>query len=310
MKSIKNAKNRYRVSSIVFCTLALAVPVAHWLFMTLLQNGGTIFLAFKEFSMEKGDFVWVGFKNFAVMPRLLFSSTNEFPIALRNSLYFFFLNNFIILPLSVFCAILCFKRMPFGNVFRVIFFLPTIISPVVLAMVYSFAFDTSVGFIPKLLTSMGLENIIPVHGFLADEGTAMPLLLFYCLWIGIGGSIILVTGAISKIPDHLFELDRMYGLGLVKETFYVILPLIGSTVSILFLQGLGVILGFYMPSMLITGGAGKTTTIGLFTIQLVRGSQSNYGFASALSIVSVLIMSPIILICKFGVEKLFPAYEY
>lgn len=308
--ALKKTKNRYRRSCIVFCVLALALPVAHFVFMVCLQNIGTITLAFQDFSMDSGKFEWVGFKNFAVMPRILFSSHNDFPIALRNSLYFFLLNNFLILPLSVLCAILCFKRMPLGNVFRVIFFLPTIISPVILAMVYSFAFDSSVGFVTKLLEAIGLGKIVPMHGFLADDSTAMPLLLVYCVWIGIGGSIILVTGAITKIPDHLFELNRMYGLGLLKEVWYVILPLIGSTVSLLFLQGLGVILGFYMPSLLITGGQGKTTTIGLFTIQLVQGSRTNYGFASALSIVSTLIMSPIILICKYGVEKLFPAYEY
>ena len=310
MDNAKKKKNRYRRSCIVFCTLALIVSIAHFLFMTILQNGGTILLAFQEFSMETGKFEWIGFDNFLVLPRLLFSSGNEFPIGLRNSLYFFLLNNFVILPLSVFCAILCFKRMPMGNVFRVILFLPTIISPVILSMVYTFAFDSSFGFITQLLEMIGLGSLIPVRGFLADQSTALSLLLIYCVWVGIGGSIILVTGAITKIPDHLFELSRLYGLGFFKEVWYVILPLIGSTISILFLQGLGVILGFYMPALLITGGQGGTTTIGLFMIQLVQGGQGNYGFSAALSIVSTLIMAPIILIGKYGIGKLFPAYEY
>ena len=120
----------------------------------------------------------------------------------------------------------------------------------------------------------------------------------------------MLTGAISKIPDHLLELDRLYGLSFFKEVWYVILPLIGPTVSILFLQGLGVILGFYMPVLLITGGAADTTTYAFFTIQLTNGGQSNYGFAAALSLVSTLIMSPVILVCRYFIDKFFPAYEY
>ena len=293
-----------------FCILALALPAAHFVFMFALQNAGTIVLSFQEFSMETGNFEWTGFKNFTTIARLLFSETSEFPIALKNSLLFFVINNFVILPLSVCCGILCYKRLPFGNVFRVILFLPTVISPVILAMIYTFAWDTSVGFVPALLELLNMSDSIPMHGFLADQSTAMPLLVFYCIWIGIGGSIIIITGAITKIPDHLLELDRLYGLGFFKEIFYVILPLIGPTISILFLQGLGVILGFYMPVLLITGGAAETTTYAFFAIQLTQGGQQNYGFAAALSLVSTVIMGPIVLVCKYFIEKMFPAYEY
>ena len=295
---------------ILFCIIALAFPVAHFLFMFFLQNGGTFVLSFQEFSIKSGNFEFIGWKNFTTIFRILGSEYSEFPLALRNSFIFFLLNNFFILPISICCAIVCYKRIPLSNVFRVILFLPTVISPVVLAMVYRFAGDSTVGFIPELLEQLHLTNLIPVLGFLADKQTAMPLLLFYCVWIGLGGSIILLTGAIAKIPDHLIELDRLYGLSFIKEVWYVILPLIGPTVSILFLQGLGVILGFYMPVLLITGGAADTTTYAFFTIQLTNGGQSNYGFTAALSLVSTLIMSPIILICRYFIDKFFPAYEY
>ena len=224
---------------ILFCIIALAFPVAHFLFMFFLQNGGTFVLSFQEFSIKSGNFEFIGWKNFTTIFRILGSEYSEFPLALRNSFIFFLLNNFFILPISICCAIVCYKRIPLSNVFRVILFLPTVISPVVLAMVYRFAWDSTVGFIPELLEQLHLTNLIPVLGFLADKQTAMPLLLFYCVWIGLGGSIILLTGAIAKIPDHLIELDRLYGLSFIKEVWYVILPLIGPTVSILFLQGAG-----------------------------------------------------------------------
>lgn len=113
-------------------------------------------------------------------------------------------------------------------------------------MVYRFAWDSTVGFIPELLEQLHLTNLIPVLGFLADKQTAMPLLLFYCVWIGLGGSIILLTGAIAKIPDHLIELDRLYGLSFIKEVWYVILPLIGPYRFDLIFTGAWRILGFYM----------------------------------------------------------------
>lgn len=307
---IKKIKKTKINSGIGFCILALAFPMLHFIFMFLLNNGGTILLSFQEFSMETGKFEWVGIKNFATLIRILFSEYSEFPIALKNSFIFFLVNNFIILPVSVCCGILCYKRIPFGNFFRIVLYLPTVISPVILALLYSFAWDSSVGFIPALLEKLNLTKLIPIKGFFADEKTAMPLLIVYAMWIGTGGPIILITGAISKIPDHLLELDKMYGLGFFQEIGYVILPLIGPTISLLFLQGLGVILGYYMPVLLITGGQAKTTTYAFFAIQLTQGGQKNYCFAAAMSLVSTVIMAPIVLILRRFVDKKFPAYEY
>ncbi len=294
----------------LFCIVGLAIPVIHFLFFTILSNGGTILLAFQDFDMDKGDFVWVGLANFEKIPRILTAPENELGISLRNSLLFFVANNFVILPLSLFCSILCYKRMPGGNFFRIIFFLPSVISPVIVAMVFNFAFDSSFGFINDIVEAMGLGKYIPIEGWLASDKTAMPLLMFYCVWIGIGGSIIVFTGAISRIPEELIELERLYGLGIVKSTFYVTLPLIGSTVSIIFLQGLGVILGYYIGPLLITNGAGNTATLGLYLINLVQGSRTNYGFAATITITSALIMAPIVIGCKILISKVFPEYEY
>lgn len=310
LKRSKSNLKKHMNAGKLFCILALIFPITHFLFFTIISNGGTFVLAFQEFNINTGSFEWVGMKNFVVIPRVLFSPLNEFPIALRNSFLFFILNNFIILPLSLFTAILCYKRLPMGSFFRVIFYLPNIISPVIIAMVVTFSFDTSIGFISNLFVLLGKESSIPILGWLADSATAMPILLTYCLWIGIGGPIIILTGAINKIPQHLYELNKLYGLGLIKEVWYVILPLIGTTISILFLQGISVILGFFLPVLLITGGAAQTTTIGMFLIGLVRGSRMNYGFAASITIVSTLILSPIILSCKYGIGKLFPSYEY
>ena len=55
----------------LFCIVGLAIPVIHFLFFTILSNGGTILLAFQDFNMDKGDFVWVGLANFEKIPRIL-----------------------------------------------------------------------------------------------------------------------------------------------------------------------------------------------------------------------------------------------
>ena len=77
------------------------------------------------------------------------------------SIYFFLLNDFVILPLSFFAAFFLYKKMPLGNVFRVLFFIPSIISVVVLTMLFSFMFDSSIGVVDSLLRAIGLERVIP-----------------------------------------------------------------------------------------------------------------------------------------------------
>ncbi|MBS5023146.1 MAG: hypothetical protein KH054_08320, partial [Firmicutes bacterium] len=70
---------------ILFCIIALAFPVAHFLFMFFLQNGGTFVLSFQEFSIKSGNFEFIGWKNFTTIFRILGSEYSEFPLALRNS---------------------------------------------------------------------------------------------------------------------------------------------------------------------------------------------------------------------------------
>lgn len=73
---------------ILFCIIALAFPVAHFLFMFFLQNGGTFVLSFQEFSIKSGNFEFIGWKNFTTIFVFWAANTANFPLRFETRLSF------------------------------------------------------------------------------------------------------------------------------------------------------------------------------------------------------------------------------
>lgn len=175
-----------------------------------------------------------------------------------NSFSVFLWNDFVIVPISLFCAFILYKKMPLGGAFKVIFFLPSIISVVVLTLAYRFMFDASFGFIPELLESIGLGDKVPFDGYFADKNYAWWMILLYGLWSGIGYNIVLVSGAMARIPEEIIEAGKLDGLSTFRELFSVTIPLIGPTLGTLLLLGTTVIFTYFLQPQLLLGDNAAT----------------------------------------------------
>ena len=79
---MKTAKRKLTIRNkgIAFCVIALAFPVAHFLFMFFLQNGGTFILSFQEFSVDSGKFEFIGWKILRRFFVFWVMSTANFPL--------------------------------------------------------------------------------------------------------------------------------------------------------------------------------------------------------------------------------------
>ncbi len=289
----------------------IAIPLLHFTLFFIYTNADTIFLSFQTFDNSTGGYKWVGFRNYTEFFTSFVQPYSILPKAVRNSIYFFLLNDFVILPLSFFAAFFLYKKMPLGNVFRILFFLPSIISVVVLTMLFSFMFDSSIGVFDSLLRSLGLGEHIPELGWFGDRRTAMPLLLVYCIWAGIGYNVVLLSGAMSRIPQEIIESGRLDGMSMSREMWSITLPLVGSTISTLLMMGVTVIFTLFMQPMLITNGgpSGETYTIALYIVNSIR-SEGNLTMGATVGILCALVGTPIVILVRKILEKTFPIYEY
>lgn len=304
-------RRKARLKRALFIVSFIGIPILHFALFFIYTNADTIFLSFQTFENMTGGYKWVGMRNYKEFFSYFTQSNSILPKAIRNSIYFFLLNDFIILPLSFISAFFLYKKMPLANVFRILFFLPSIISVVVLTMLFSFMFDSSIGVFDSLLRQLGLQHLIPELGWFGDKRTAMPLLLVYCIWAGIGYNVVLLSGAMSRIPHEIIESGKLDGMSMFCEMRTITLPLVGSTISTLLMMGVTVIFTLFMQPMLITNGGpnGETYTIALYIVNSIR-NEGNLTMGATVGILCALIGTPIVICVRKVLEKIFPIYEY
>ena len=295
----------------IFVWLMLALPIIHFLIFWLYINANTIFMTFFRYDPNAQGYKWYGLNNFIKLFGDMFLGHHERTAnSMRNSLIIFPVNNFIILPLSFVCAYFLYKKVPCSNLFRVVFFLPSIISITVMTLSYRAMFNSDYGpiylFIDKI-TGGKAPYFLDANG-----KWAMPVVFLYAVWSGLGYNIVLLNGAISRIPTEIIESGQLDGVNTGIEMFRIVLPLAWSTMSTLFILNSLAIFGWFMPSMLIisdVGGAnGKTSTVALYVYQLVNQGASED--AAALGLMFSTIGIPFVFGVKWLMEKISPDIEF
>ena len=305
-------KRKPSLSRTLFIILMIAWPLVQFLVFWVYVNFDMIVMSFQKLDYISGKEIFVGLKNYEWVWDSL---TDPVQPALRNSILnsvlLFLSNNFILLPVSIFFAYIMQKKVKLSGVFRVIFFLPNIISVVVLTMSFRFMFDSTFGPINNLLKSVGLGGIIPANGWLGDKNTALPMVLIYCLWAGIGYNVVLLSGAMNRIPSEIYEAGKLDGIGMWRELVRIVVPMISGTITTLFISGVSVVFTLFLQPMLLTGGGpydGLSGTIALFIVQSINAGELYH--AAATGMIFTIIGIPLIQLIKWGMEKLFPAVEY
>lgn len=305
MQNIKflNNKKSKKFKRTLFIVLMLAFPVSQFLVFWVYANFNSILMAFQDYS----GFNAVGFtlSNFERFFKELMQADSFIRRSIFNSLWFFPVGNFISLPIATILSYILYKGVRGNKVFRVIFFLPSIISSVVMVTVFKniLAVDGPLHFILK---SLGMNNM-PI--WLADERFAFPTILLYTVWAGLGYNIILLSAAISRIPVDIFEYNRLEGLGLFKELTTVVIRLIWPTLTTLFVIGTSSIFTTVAPIVLFTNGQYNTGTIAFYIFNEVKYA-GVYNYPSAVGLIFTFIAMPIILLSKKIMEKIGDDIEF
>lgn len=309
----RRTKSKKSLNEKVFILVMLAIPVLHFLVFFVYINIDTVVLTFQEKTLQ-GDYVFLSqpFRNYTEFFSTAFKSYSVFPGAVRNSIIFFLLNDVVIVPVSVVLTYFLYKKMPLANVFRIIFYLPSIISVVVLTMLYRFMFDSSIGLIDSALNALGLGHLIPQHGWMGTKESALGLVIVYCIWSGLGGNVVLLTGAMKRVPMEIIESGKLDGVGMFRELWSIIIPLIGTTLSTLFMLGTTVIFTFFLQPKLLTNGGpnGATYTIAMYIVDNVKGDIGDLTKGATVGVICAIVGTPIVILTRKLLDKVFPVYEY
>lgn len=293
-------KTKWRKKQLVFVWLMLAIPILQFLVFFVYVNIDSFIIAFQNFDYTNQVTEWTT-DNF----RFFFADLTQkeaIKTAMFNSLLVG-LNDAVLVIVSAMLAYFFFKKVPGRNIFRIIFFLPSIISIVIYTMVFKYMFSTDMhGLIPETLMAFGVpEGDLPL--WFSDPWLARSLILVYCLWVGTGYNILILGGSMANIPSDVMEYSKLEGVSMFRELFQIVIPMIWPTISVAFIGSISVSFTLFMQVNLITGGlpklidgsGGATATISFLVNSMIG---SNRERAAAYGLCFTAISIPIILIAR------------
>jgi len=287
----------------------LAWPIFHFLFFTVFINAMTLVMSFFRYS-PMGDEIWYGFGNYIGIVNSIIQG-GSIGNSLVNSLSFLPLNLLIILPLSVFFAYFMYKKIWLYKTFRVIYFLPSIICIVVLIMTFRYMFDDVFGLVTNLLRSLGLESLIPQGGFFGTRVSSYAMLWLYSLWGGLGHQLVIIQGSMLRIPKSVIESGKLDGVGIWREFFQIVIPLIFANIATLILFAcMGVFNIFIQPQLMFGTGEDKATLALLVVMQTKGGNENAQAGAAALGMMLTVVASPLMILLRRFLNKITPDVEY
>ena len=303
----RESEKTFKKSQAIFLIGILCLPVLNWLVFWLYVNISSFVLAFQN---TRGEWSFVNFTLF--WDQLTSPYGDTIGTAILNTLKYFATNIFVIFPLSIIISYFIYKRIIGYRAFRIIFFFPAIISGVALTTVYSNMISPT-GPLGFILKSLGVN--VPQEGYLMNPDTATRAILVYSVWTGFCSNVILIGGAMSRVPVEVLESAKLEGCPTFKELIFLILPLIWSSLSTLLVFLLTGLLNASGPILLFHPDGGYNVTTLSFWIfkQVYGGGQlagtGNYGLVSCTGLIFTLVSMPVILTIRWLFEKI-PSVEY
>ena len=224
--NLKKVKPKINKGDLIFYCTFLAWPVLQFCVFYIGVNFNSIIMSFKSAETNK-----VNFDNFKWVFRFMSGADGQgFPGLLSVTIRGYFITTLISTPLGLLFAYYIYKKHFGWSAFRVILFLPGIISGVVIALIFRW-FITS--YIPALIPSVG--NLFAGEVF---SKTAFPMMMFYCIWISFGANVLMYSNKMSAIPVEIIESAHLDGAIGFKEFWYIVMPNTFSTLSVFLVTGI------------------------------------------------------------------------
>lgn len=286
----------------IFIGLMLSVGLIQFLIFWVYVNFDSILMGFRL--QTKEGLIWT-FENFKRFFHEMQIPEYELSLALKNTLLLFVVGTLIGLPTSLLFSYYLYKKILFAKFFRVVFFLPSIISAAVLVALFRYLLAVDGPF--NAILSWISGNPVSIE-WITDEAYSMKTILFYVFWTGFGSNIVLFTGAIHRIPQDILEYAKLDGVSMTRELLQIIVPLIWPTLSTLLVFASAGLFTNSGPILLFTEGRHKTMTIGYFIFAQVQNN--SYYYPAAIGLVFTVIGFPIVIIVKWALGKIYEDVEY
>lgn len=296
----KKSKDSLSIFLMMFPAVFLLVVVSIYPFAWLLKY---IFYDYNGFKAY-----YIGFANF----KRAFSDVIYWQSVLHTFEYSI-MKLIIILPLALVLSVLLTHKLRGSNLYRGIYFLPTVISAAVYSLIFYFIFASYNGVLNGLLSMVGIIDK-PID-WLGSSKTAMSSIIVVAVWGGFGNYMILFMSGLSSISEDVYESAKIDGANRVSIFFRITLPLLGPMMKVILMLAITTALKDYESILVLTGGGPNNRTQVMFSYiyNLCFGSDSvsnniQIGYGAVLSIISAVIIGIVTVIYLRFSKKLDDIY--
>ncbi len=174
-----------------------------------------------------------------------------------------------------------------ASLLRVIFFLPSVTSVVVIAYIWRELYNTDYGYFNTILVQLGFERL----NWLADPHVQLWALIVMLIWAGLGWDALIITSGLRAIPTELYDAAKVDGANGWAEFWNITLPLLRPTLTFVLVTGVIFLWGIFAQPQLLTGGGQlrESQTIALYLYD-IGFRYHKFGYASAMAVVLSLLM--------------------
>jgi ABC-type sugar transport system permease subunit len=291
-------KPKARKGKTLFIVCILAIPILNWLVFWFWVNIQSILLAFQ---IETVDGISFGLTHFADFWEAIVKENGDLGLSMKNTALYFLSSAVITMPLSLLISYFLSKKILGYQVFRIVLYLPCILSPIILTSIYD-QFLSPRGPLGVLCQNLNLSY--PLNGPLKTPESMLPTftIIIYTILTGYGGDMLIFSGAMSRIPTEIYESAKLDGCGPLREVVAIVVPLVWSTISTKIVLLLSGIFSASGPILLLVTGKYNTSTVSFWIYNIVQ-KDGDYGIVAAAGLCFTAVMIPLILGVRALMEK-------
>jgi multiple sugar transport system permease protein len=172
------------------------------------------------------------------------------------------------------------------GIYRTIYYLPSVLPSVAVALLWLWLFDPSFGLINWLLSLVGIQG----PAWLFDTHTAKPALIIMSVW-GSGSNMLVFLAGLQGIPTQLYEAASIDGAGALRRLWSITLPVVSPTLFFVLVTNIIWSFQVFTSSYVMThGGPANSTLMYVLYLYLLAFTQFRMGYASALAWVFFIII--------------------
>ena len=220
--------------------------------------------------------------------------------AILNTLKFLIVHIPLQLVVSLFLAYLLNKKIKAAAFFRASFFMPVIVSGVVVTILWQQLLGYDSGLINRMIAANGLHKV----GWLIDPKLAIYSIAVMATWKNVGLYVILFLVGLQTVPQQYYEAAKLEGASAWQQFYHITLPMINPTIfMVVILSTIGGFNLFIEPYIMTGGGPLNTTLSAVLYIYKQAFQYYNMGYSATLGFFYALIIMSVVVMQKRLIER-------